>query len=349
MGSSILDLDPDELGELMSAWGEPSYRVRQLVRWLHRHGVRDFEKITVFPRQLRQRLASSYEIRRLKVQGEVRCRDGTVKMLLKLADGECIETVWMTHPWGRSLCMSVQVGCAMGCVFCASCLGGKKRDLTLGELIEQMLLSPTGQGRSGPDRVDLMGIGEPLDNLPVILRFLRVVTLREGFSLSPRRICLSTCGLVDGIRALVEEGWPLTLCISLHAPEQRLRQQLMPRAAARHSVEEVVAAGRYWWERTGRRPSFEYVLLAGINDQTEHARKLARLLQGWPCHVNLIRYNPVPGRPFVPSDNSVTRRFMEILRQAGVAVTLRRSLGLEMQAACGQLRRRLGVSGEGGD
>jgi 23S rRNA (adenine2503-C2)-methyltransferase len=376
-GQPLIDVKgmlPAELGALCASWGEPAYRGRQLFAGLHGRGARTFGAITVLPTPLRRRLeavATPQVFRLLARRADP--ADGTVKYLFGLDDGETVETVLMRYRFGYSACVSSQVGCRMGCRFCASTIGGRVRNLTAGEMAEQVVALnrelgdarlrgdpeafPPGDGAdaaegdpaAGPPgpgarfdrvgRVVVMGMGEPLENLEAVLRFLRLIHEPEGCGIGWRHMTVSTSGLVAGIDALAEARMPVTLAVSLHAPNDELRDRLVP-LNRRHPLAELLAACRRYVRATGRRITFEYVLLGGVNDLPEHARELARLLRGLQCHINLIPYNPVPERPFRASTPAATERFRGLLRGAGVPATVRRQLGLGIDAACGQLRRR---------
>lgn len=337
-----LGLLPAELEGLLAGMGEPAYRGRQIFAWLHGRQVTDFAQMTDLPKALRQRLAAAGgpavpALRRLQVDPV----DGTRKYLLELADGQLIETVLMRHRYGLSLCVSTQVGCRMGCRFCASTIGGLVRNLAAGEMAGQLLvanrdLAPRGERVS---HVVLMGIGEPLENYEAAVRFIRLAHEPRGAGIGYRHITVSTSGLVPGIRRLAREGLPVTLAVSLHAPNDDIRSYLMP-VNRRWPIAEVLDACREYVELTGRRVTFEYVLLEDVNDRPEHARELAERVGGLLCHVNLIPWNPVSERPFRAPGPERVRAFYEELASRGVPVTVRRELGQRIDAACGQLRRR---------
>ncbi|MBX5466296.1 MAG: 23S rRNA (adenine(2503)-C(2))-methyltransferase RlmN [Firmicutes bacterium] len=325
----------------MVGWGEPSWRGRQWFEWLWRHGVDDYDAITVWPKSLRQAMAARAPFQRGRVFAAQMARDGTVKWLLEWPDGERVETVYLPHPWGDAVCISTQVGCNMGCRFCASGLVRRVRNLTAGEMLEQVRVAWEWAARHGRrlGRIDLMGIGEPLDNWAEVERWLELVHRPEGFGFSYRHITLSTAGVVPAIDRLAERGWPLTLAISLHAPDDALRTRLMPLNRAYPLAELLPAAARFA-HRTGRRVTFEYALLAGVNDAPEQAVALAQRLRGIPCHVNLIPWNPVPEHPFRPTPPERVRAFQERVQAYGISCTIRKEMGQAIEAACGQLRRR---------
>ncbi|ADU51035.1 23S rRNA m(2)A-2503 methyltransferase [Thermaerobacter marianensis DSM 12885] len=333
---------PEELGRVLSAWGEPAYRGRQIFAWLHRRGVTRFAEMTDLPKDLRRRLEALGDpvvpaVRRLQVDPQ----DGTRKYLLELEDGQLIETVLMRHRYGLSLCVSSQVGCAMGCRFCASTLGGLVRNLTAAEMAGQLLVVNRDLAERGQrvSHVVVMGIGEPLQNLDATLQFLRVAHHPQGAGISYRHMTVSTSGLVPRIRQLAHAGLPITLAVSLHAPNDALRSWLMP-VNRRWPIAELMDACREYVERTGRRITFEYVLIEDVNDRPEHAAELADLVAGLNGHVNLIPWNPVSERPFRAPSPERVQAFVAALRRRGVNVTVRRELGQRIEAACGQLRRR---------
>ncbi len=337
----VLSASPEELASLLTEAGEPRFRGRQLFEWLWLHGVESYDEITVWPKALRIKMAQALPLVRLVAEHTQVARDGTTKLLLRLADGNRVETVLLPHPYGYSVCVSSQVGCNMGCHFCASGLLGKKRNLTAGEMLDQIryaqkLLQDRGQRVS---RVDLMGIGEPLDNYQEMVRFLHLLHQPPGFNLSYRHVTVSTSGLVPAIYRLADEGMPLTLAVSLHAPTDELRLSLMPVNKA-FPLARLIPACQYYSETTGRRVSFEYAMLDGINDSDEAARQLVDLIRGFPCHVNLIPWNPVEEHPFQPSPLTRVRQFQELVQDHGISCTIRKELGQEIDAACGQLRRR---------
>jgi 23S rRNA (adenine2503-C2)-methyltransferase len=335
---------PDELAGLLAAQGEPGYRARQLFAWMHGHGARSFAEMSSLPRSLRERLAAVGELGVLEpVTRQQDPGDGTVKLLLRLHDGNTVETVRMRYSYGHSACVSSQVGCHVGCRFCASAIGGLVRNLTASEMIEQVILCNRDLAAFEPGariaRVVVMGMGEPMENLPEVLRFLRLAHEPDGCGIGWRHMTVSTSGLVPGIDALAAEDLPITLAVSLHAPNDEVRSRLVP-LNRRYPLAELLPACRRYVEATGRRLTFEYVLIGGVNDLPEHARELARLVRGLLCHVNLIPLNPVAGRGLRPSPPAAMADFRRILRQAGIPATLRRQLGTSIDAACGQLRRR---------
>lgn len=335
-----------ELAELMRSMGQPPFRAGQLFSWLHQKQAADFSQMTNLPAALRGALERQCFIAPV---GELRrqtASDGTVKFLFALFDGNAVESVLMRHDYGNSLCISTQVGCRMGCRFCASTIGGKVRDLTASEMLGQIYAAGRLTGQK-VDSVVLMGIGEPLDNMENLLRFLDLVRDPDGLGLSHRHLSLSTCGLVEQIDALAAHQYQLTLSVSLHACDNETRDKIMP-VNRRYPMEQLLAACRRYFDQTGRRVSFEYSLIAGVNDSPAQAGRLASLLAGMNCHVNLIRVNPVPEAGFCSAGRREAEQFRDILAQNGIAATIRRELGREIDAACGQLRRRA-LKGEHND
>ena len=328
-----------ELTALMKDWGEPGFRAGQLFSWLHEKRVRDWSEMTNLSAALRQKLAERCTLTQLTVLHRlVSSIDGTQKYLYRLADGNCIETVLMKYRHGNSLCISTQVGCRMGCNFCASTLGGLVRHLTPSEMLEQVYETVRQSG----ERVDslvLMGIGEPLDNYDNVIRFLRLITDPKGYNLGQRHISLSTCGLVDRIYDLAKEDLGITLSISLHAPDNETRNKPMP-VNRRWPVEQLMQACRDYFRTTGRRISYEYMMARDKTDRPWQADLLAKLLKGRPAHVNLIPLNEVAESPLKPSRPETVRRFQQALEKRGVTATVRRKLGPDIDAACGQLRQR---------
>ena len=337
--TDLLSLPMQELTRWVTQeLGEPKYRAKQLYDWLHKKQVRTFGEMSSLPAALRQRLGETAFIApvesRLKLESQL---DGTKKFLFALGDGNCVEAVWMEYHHGPSLCISTQVGCRMGCKFCASTLGGLVRNLTPGELLGEVYEAQRQMGRPISSLV-LMGIGEPLDNLQNVLAFLRILSSEEGQNLSLRHVSLSTCGLVDGIRALMKERLGLTLSISLHGADDETRSGIMP-VNRRYPISELMEVCREYFRVTGRRISYEYALIDGVNDSEAKARELAGLLRGQNCHVNLIPVNPVAERETKRSSRAAVERFARLLGELGINATVRRELGSDIAAACGQLRR----------
>ena len=334
--TDILSLSSDELRLKITELGLPAYRAKQIYEWLTR-GCRDFSEMSNLPKNLRETLASEFSlVAPVLLRKQVSKDDGTEKYLWGLADGNSVETVFMRYRYGNSVCISSQVGCRQGCCFCASTIGGLVRNLTAGEMLDEVLFTEKEAG----DRISnivLMGIGEPMDNLDNVLRFLHNVSSPEGRNIGLRHITVSTCGLPDGIDRLAEENLPITLSLSLHAPEDVLRSKLMP---SNRGIDTVLEACRRYQDRTGRRIFFEYSMIRDTNDSPEQAQKLSDLAKRLGAHVNLIPLNYVEERGLQPSSGATIRSFQTILEQNGVAVTVRRRLGSDIDASCGQLRRK---------
>ncbi len=315
----------------------PGFRAKQIFSWLHR-GCTSFEEMTNLPKELRERLAEEYEITAPAVaRRQISKRDGTIKYLWRLADGNCVESVLMRYRHGNTVCVSTEVGCAMGCRFCASTLGGLVRRLEASEMLDQVLFTGLDSGLP-VSNVVLMGIGEPLDNLENVLRFLELLNDPNGLNIGMRHVSLSTCGLVDRIDELAEKKLQLTLSVSLHAPDDESRGAIMP-VNRKYPVDALLAACRRYFEKTGRRVSFEYTMIDGVSDSEEQAKLLASKLKGLAAHVNLIPLNAVAGRTLRPSSRQAVARFQQILEREGVTATVRRTLGGDIDASCGQLRR----------
>lgn len=355
---NLLDLTRDELIAQLAEWGEPRFRANQIRKWVYRHFADDFQAMSDLPAALRQRLSETFYIMPLTEVHAVTSQDRlTRKVLFQLRDGHTIETVLMLYERRRTLCISTQVGCGMGCPFCATGLSGLARNLTAGEIIGQVLYLAdflANPEAGGVDAVDVrrptkvtnivvMGMGEPLANYQATWQALRELTASDGFGLGARHITLSTVGLVPMIDRMAEEPLQIGLAVSLHAPNDRLRDELVP-INRRYPLAELMAACRRYVEKTHRRVTFEYALMAGINDQPQHARELADLLEGLLCHVNLIPLNPVEGSPFQPSPPEDVDRFRQVLMQRRIPVTVRLRRGIEIDAGCGQLRRRLAAA-----
>ena len=341
--TDIKSMTQPELAAYLKELGEPAFRARQVFRWLHR-GVRSFEEMTNLSKPLREKLASACVLRPPQVERkQVSAQDSTIKYLWRLGDGNCIETVLMRYHHGNTVCISSQVGCRMGCAFCASTLGGKVRDLTPAEMLDQVLFTQLDSGLPVSNIV-LMGIGEPLDNFDTVLRFLELVNSPEGLNIGMRHISLSTCGLTEKIDKLAEYQLQLTLSVSLHAPDDETRSKIMP-VNRSVGVEALFACCRRYFEKTGRRISYEYAMIDGVNDADWQADLLARRLKGTPGHVNLIPLNDVAESPLRPSRR--TAAFQKRLESHGITVTVRRRLGGDIDASCGQLRRKRILEAEG--
>ena len=334
--TDIKSMTQQELSAFLKELGEPSFRAKQIFSWLHR-GVTSFEDMTNLSKPLRETLAERCFITAPTVARRQESRlDGTIKYLWELSDGNCIETVLMQYHHGNTVCISSQVGCRMGCAFCASTIAGKVRDLRPSEMLDQVLFTQLDAGREVSNIV-LMGIGEPLDNMDNVLRFLELVNHPDGMHIGMRHISLSTCGVVPGIDALAEKQLQLTLSVSLHAPDSETRSRIMPVNRA-YDVELLFDACHRYFEKTGRRISFEYALIDGVNDNDWQADLIAKKLRGMPGHVNLIPLNDVVESPYKPSRRVAA--FQKRLESHGVTATVRRSLGGDIDASCGQLRRK---------
>jgi len=336
----LLDLTYERLKGLLTSWGEPTYRADQIWGWLYRSLVGDFEEMTNLPKGLRERLAEATLLRTMSPLEERVSADGlTRKVLLALRDNQTIESVLMHYERRHTACISTQVGCPFGCVFCATGQSGFVRNLTAGEIVEQVLYFAHSLKAEGErlTNVVLMGMGEPLANYAATWQAIETLTHDDGFNLGARRITISTVGLVPGIRRLAEEGKQIGLAVSLHAPTDGLRDELVP-VNRRYPLAQLMAACRHYFERAGRRISFEYALINGINDSPEQARQLAHLLAGLFCHVNLIPLNPVPESPYQPSPRGRILAFQAELNRLKVPNTLRVERGVDIRAGCGQLR-----------
>lgn len=335
----MLDLKSMTLAEmtgLMKEMGEPVFRGKQIFQWLHR-GVTSFDEMTNLSKALRDKLAQTCFITVPAVERKQESRlDGTIKYLWRLGDGNCVETVLMRYHHGNTVCISSQVGCRMGCVFCASTIGGKVRNLTPAEMLDQVLFTQVDSGQPVSNIV-LMGIGEPLDNMETVLRFLELVNSPDGLNIGMRHISLSTCGLIEQIDKLAQCQLQLTLSVSLHAPDDETRSQIMP-VNRSTGVEALFSCCRRYFETTGRRISYEYAMIDGVNDADWQADLLAKYLKGTPGHVNLIPLNDVEESPLKPSRR--VREFQKRLEGHGVTTTVRRKLGGDIDASCGQLRRK---------
>ena len=336
MKQDIKSMTLEEITGALKEMGEPAFRGKQIFTWLHK-GVRSFDEMSNLSKSLREKLESVYYIDVLTVERKQSSKlDGTVKYLWKLADGNCIETVLMQYKHGNTVCVSSQVGCRMGCAFCASTLGGKVRDLRPSEILDQVLFTQIDSGLPVSNIV-LMGIGEPLDNLDNVLRFLELVNHKDGMNIGMRHISLSTCGVLPGIKRLAELEMQLTLSVSLHAPDNETRSKIMPVNRA-YDVEQLFACCHEYFKKTGRRISFEYAMIDGVNDHDWQADLIAKKLKGMPAHVNMIPLNDVAESPLKPSKR--VRQFQQRLESQGVTATVRRSLGGDIDASCGQLRRK---------
>ncbi|MBO4953157.1 MAG: 23S rRNA (adenine(2503)-C(2))-methyltransferase RlmN [Lachnospiraceae bacterium] len=328
----------DELENWMKAEGQPAFRAKQVFQWLHEKYVASAEEMTNLPKALRTKLCESGIVTIKEELRQESASDGTVKFLYRLQDDQMIETVFMRHDYGNSVCISSQAGCRMGCRFCASTIGGLVRNLTASEMLEQIYASSRAMGER-ISHVVVMGTGEPLDNYENLIRFLRLLTDEKGYNLSARNITVSSCGIVPRIYDLANENLPITFALSLHAPTDEERKELMP-VAHRYTLAETLDACRAYFDRTGRRVTFEYSLVKGKNDSREQAMKLAKLLAGMNCHVNLIPINPVEEREYEKSDQDSIAKFKLTLEKNHINATIRKSMGSDIDAACGQLRRK---------
>ena len=334
--TDIKSMTQEEIIDAMRGMGESAFRGRQIFSWLHK-GATSFDGMNNLSKPLREKLSQQFYITAPTVaRKQVSRLDGTIKYLWELQDGNCIETVLMSYHHGNTVCISSQVGCRMGCKFCASTIAGKVRDLTPSEMLDQVLFTQLDSGHEISNIV-LMGIGEPLDNRANVLRFLRLVNHPEGLNIGMRHISLSTCGVVPGIDALAQENLQLTLSVSLHAPDSETRSRIMPVNKA-YDVEELFAACHRYFRQTGRRISFEYAMIDGVNDTDWQADLLAKKIHGMPGHVNLIPLNDVVESEFKPSRRVAA--FQKRLESHGLTATVRRSLGGDIDASCGQLRRK---------
>lgn len=338
MKQDIKSMTLAEMTQALKDMGQPAFRAKQIYTWLHK-GVTDFAEMTNLSKELRAKLDETYYITAPKVARKQRSqKDGTVKYLWELGDGNCVETVLMQYHHGNTVCISSEVGCPMGCKFCASTLGGLVRRLQPSEILDQVLFTALDSGLPISNIV-LMGIGEPLDNFDNVMRFLELVNSPEGMNIGMRHISLSTCGLVPRIDELAEKKLQLTLSVSLHSPDDASRSAIMP-INRKYPVDVLLDACRRYFEKTGRRVSFEYTMIDGVSDSPEQAELLASKLHGLAAHVNMIPLNPVAESPLRPSTRQAVARFQKILEGHGIPATVRRSLGGDIDASCGQLRRK---------
>ena len=338
---SIYSLQLSELESWLKEQGEPKFRAAQIFDWLYQKRVGHFEEMTNLSKGLREKLANHFTITTLKTLVQHTSQDGTLKFLFELQDGYSIETVLMRHEYGNSVCVTTQVGCRMGCTFCASTLGGLKRDLEPGEIVAQVLKvqKALDENDERVSSIVVMGIGEPFDNYNSLLSFLRIVNDDKGLNIGARHITVSTSGIIPRIYDFADEGLQINFAISLHAPNTELRTRLMPVNKA-YDLQDLMKAVKYYTDKTGRRITFEYGLFGGVNDQQEHAEELARLIKGLKCHVNLIPVNYVPERDYVRTPRNKIFEFEKTLKKNGINVTIRREQGHDIEAACGQLRAK---------
>lgn len=341
----IKSMLPEELAEYFKAIGEPKFRAEQVFRWLH-SGVRDFSEMTNISKALREKLSSACQIKCADIaRKQVSAEDGTIKYLWRMPDGNCVESVFMEYHHGNTVCLSTQVGCRMGCRFCASTMDGLVRNLSPSEIEEQVLRIREDTGKPVSNIV-LMGTGEPLDNYDNVLKFLQLINHPLGVNIGMRHISLSTCGVCDKIELLAKEKLGITLSISLHAPEDETRDKIMP-VNKKYNLKRLIDACKFYFNETSRRISFEYTMIDGVSDTKRAEEKLGELLAGFPCHVNLIPLNPVPGRTYQPSTRGRIEEFKRGLEKKGLTVTVRRSLGADIDAACGQLKRAVAAQEQG--
>jgi 23S rRNA (adenine2503-C2)-methyltransferase len=327
-----------EITAALKELGQPAFRGKQVYTWLHK-GVRSYDEMTNLPKNLRDTLAEKYPIYAPKVvRKQESQRDGTIKYLWQLSDGNCVETVLMRYHYGNTVCISTEVGCAMGCAFCASTIGGLVRRLEPFEMLDEVLFTQIDSGLP-VSRIVLMGIGEPLDNFNNVMRFLELVNSEEGMNISMRHISLSTCGLIPKIDELAKRKLQISLAISLHGPNDAIRDKIMPVNKA-YPSEDLLQACRRYYEATSRRIHFEYAMIDGVNDRECDAKELLRRLKGLPAHFNLIPLNHVEESPLKPSSKAAVARFQKILEDGGITATVRRTLGGDIDASCGQLRRK---------
>ena len=335
---NLKSLTQPELAAIFKELGQPAFRAKQVFTWLHK-GVRDYEQMTNLPKNLRELLAEKYPIQAPKVvRKQESKKDGTIKYLWQLSDGNCVETVLMRYHYGNTVCISTEVGCAMGCAFCASTIGGLVRRLEPFEMLDEVLFTQVDSGLP-VSHIVLMGIGEPLDNFDNVLRFLELVNSPDGMNISMRHISLSTCGLIPKIDALAEKKLQISLAVSLHGPNNAIRSKVMPVNKA-YPIEDLLEACRRYYAATSRRIHFEYAMIDGVNDSEDNARELLRRLKGLPAHVNMIPLNHVEESPLKPSSRTAVAKFQKILEEGGVTATVRRTLGGDIDASCGQLRRK---------
>ena len=333
----------DELTEWVKKQGEPQFRAKQLYEWMHKKYAGSTDDMTNIPKKLREKIDNDGFVSIVEETRQTSKSDGTIKFLFRLGDGQMIESVFMKYNYGNSICISSQAGCRMGCRFCASTIGGLVRNLTASEMLEQVYAAMriTGERISN---IVVMGTGEPLDNYDNLIRFIKIISDEAGYNISQRNITVSSCGIVPRIYDLADENLTITFALSLHAPTDIERKELMP-IASRYSLAETIDASKAYFDKTGRRITFEYSLVKGKNDSIEHAEKLAGLLHGINCHVNLIPINPVRERDFEQSDNDSVQKFKLALEKKSINGTIRKSMGSDIDAACGQLRRKYAESG----
>ncbi len=334
----IKSMDIPEIKEYLKSIGEPAYRGEQIFNWLHQ-GVKSFDDMTNIPKSLRERLEADCYIAGVEIEQRLVSKiDGTVKYLYRLSDGEYIESVFMQYKHGYTVCISTQVGCRMGCSFCASGLNGLSRNLTASEMLSQVITAGL-DNNVRISNVVMMGMGEPLDNFENSVKFLQLVSHEKGLNIGLRHISLSTSGVVTGIYKLAELGLPITLSVSLHAPNDNIRSSMM-RVNNSWNIDKLLKACRDYQAVTGRRISFEYAMISGVNDSKECADELVKRLKGIMSHINLIPANPVKENDFKKADNNTVKKFADYINSKGITATVRRTLGADIEASCGQLRRK---------
>ena len=328
----------EQVKVMMEELGEKAFRAKQIYEWMHTKLVDSFDEMTNLSKALRDKLSENFELTSLNVVDKREsAKDGTCKFLFELSDNRVIESVLMKYKHGNSVCISSQVGCRMGCRFCASTLGGLERNLTPAEMLDQ-IYKIQKMSRERVSNVVLMGTGEPLDNYDNVLQFIQLLTDENGLNISQRNITVSTCGLVNRIRDLANEQLQITLAISLHAPNDKIRKEIMP-IANKYTINEIIDAVTFYYNKTGRRISFEYSLVEGVNDSEENAKELIHVVRGLNCHVNLIPVNPIKERDFKQTQMQFVQNFKNILEKNRINVTIRREMGSDIDAACGQLRK----------
>jgi 23S rRNA (adenine2503-C2)-methyltransferase len=341
---SLTCLTLDEFEDCVTSEGQPTYRAGQVFQWVYGHRAADYDDMTNLPKSLREQLRQEMPVFSTTVALEQVSADGTIKLLIRLHDGETVETVMIPEDGRRTVCLSTQVGCGVGCRFCASGLSGLRRNLSVGEIIEQVLHVRRAMARD--DRVSnvvFMGMGEPLANYASLSKAITILNAKWGCDIGKRHITVSTVGLLSQAKRLARDHPQVTLAISLHAPNDEIRRQIVP-TNDRMTVQDLIAAATEYFDMTGRKPTFEYCLIGGLNCRPEHAQELAARLQGLTCYVNLIPINAVPGIPFGPPSGDEVQEFAEMLRGAGVEVAVRRQRGADIDASCGQLRLKQGAS-----
>ncbi len=343
---NLLDLDLGEMETMVQSMGASRFRAKQIADWIFKKGVSSITEMTNLPRDFQQQLAAKALINRSKIQTTQTSSDGTAKYLFELLDGNTVESVFLKYNYGNTVCISTQVGCKMGCCFCASTIGGFQRQLSAGEIYDQVLSIEQSAGHRVGGIV-LMGSGEPLDNYDEVVKFIRVISAPYSLNIGQRHITLSTSGIVPNIYRLAEEELSITLSVSLHAPNDSIRDHLMP-VNKRYPLAQLIPACRDYANRTGRRVSFEYILIHGVNDSVQQAEELADLIKGLMGHVNLIPVNPVKERAWKRPPSETIKKFQTVLEKRGIPATVRREMGTEIDAACGQLRRKYSLAAKTG-